>query len=853
LPSSLVAIRGSVLPLVLALALVPGAGAISPAATGTQDVIEELLVVGIEVEGAQRYSIRQLKATLGQAVGQPLDRDAIRKGIEALWSTFRVRADVDYRREGSGVALLLRVVEMRFDLEPRFVGNVEIAEAEILEWAGMDEESEFYLHQAPRVRERLIAAYHREGFAFVEVRVIERDGGEEGSARPDMIFEILEGPQVLVESVDLVGSDAFPDRGALFWRSGLKKMASLDLRGPSFFGLSTRKFDRAALERDMEAMRGVYRDMGFLDAVVEVSALEFSAERDQVRIEIMVDEGETYRVASLAIRPVASSEASAGLSPELILPESELLELCELEPGQVFEANHWRADATRLRRRFAEIGHIDHPSLPDADRFSVLKPETVYDVEQKTVAVTYRINQGRRIFLREILVSGIPHTRDHVVRSRITVKPGDQADLVKISRSRSRIQGTGLFSDRLSPQTHREPTFRFLETPDPEWKDLEFLVQEGNVIEFQIAGGVDTNSGAFGVFRLTHRNMDITNLPKSPWSVFRETYDRTAFHGAGQELGIQAAPGTEVSFYDLYFREPDVFRRYVDRVSLKLLARRRLRVYTSHVEEREEVGFELGRQVGPDSAIFAGFTTGPVLLKDLNPGGEPTLGQPSTVPDLLRDQEGESDLAAINVGFRLRTLDDRISPRNGVSFSLTSKIYDEALGSDHEFIKSEVRFDWYDEIGVEGQDLLPRVHLGFRAGASVPYGDTENVPYSERFFLGGQKLLRGFDFRGVGPNQNGFPVGGETYAVVTSEYKRPILSTVQPGTYREIDVAYAGIFMDAGILDPNEFSLDPSELRASVGVMVGLTIPFPLLFSFGFPIEEGEGDRTQSFQFSIGF
>ena len=59
-----------------------------------------------------------------------------------------------------------------------------------------------------------------------------------------------------------------------------------------------------------------------------------------------------------------------------------------------------------------------------------------------------------------------------------------------------------------------------------------------------------------------------------------------------------------------------------------------------------------------------------------------------------------------------------------------------------------------------------------------PFGDTENVPYSERRFLGGLRTLRGFDRRGVGPNQSNFPVGGETYFHGTAELRFPLLTTV---------------------------------------------------------------------------
>jgi outer membrane protein assembly factor BamA len=59
------------------------------------------------------------------------------------------------------------------------------------------------------------------------------------------------------------------------------------------------------------------------------------------------------------------------------------------------------------------------------------------------------------------------------------------------------------------------------------------------------------------------------------------------------------------------------------------------------------------------------------------------------------------------------------------------------------------------------------------------------------------------------------------------------------------------LFTDAIILNPEPYTIDFSELRASVGVGFGLTHPIPLIFNFGFPIASGVGDRKQTFSFQL--
>ena len=96
-------------------------------------------------------------------------------------------------------------------------------------------------------------------------------------------------------------------------------------------------------------------------------------------------------------------------------------------------------------------------------------------------------------------------------------------------------------------------------------------------------------------------------------------------------------------------------------------------------------------------------------------------------------------------------------------------------------------------------------------------------------------------------------VGGETYARVTLEYRHPLYATTIPGTSRRQEMFRMILFMDAGVLDPDAWSLDVSEYRAAVGFGFGLISPIPISFNFGWPIQEGEGDDTEVFSFRLSF
>ena len=828
---------------------------------------ERPLVTAVRVEGNARYTDEQITAAFGQEPGTPLLGAAeLRRGVEVLFDTFHVRATVELVPSPDGTdqaEVLLRVEELPMDLELRITGNVEIDDDKVYEWAGVGEREELYLHQAPRVRARLLQRYREEGFYFVDVRVVERPAGTDPvtgqPTAPDVIFEIAEGPEVKVRDVVLHGNELLPNKGVLMFRRGLSKLARAELRPPRLFGLFAKDFVEETLAADVVAMREVYRDLGYLDAVVELERLEFSDDREWVTIHVAVDAGEPYEVESVELqgfRRVRDAAAPRGYREEpaeLTVDPAELEARLALRPGQVFLRRKVDEDHRTLRQFYGERGHVEHPSLAEWEGFHFDEPELLFDPTRPRVKVVYRLVEGEPVRLGEIQVRGNLHTRDSVVRRLVTVEPGQLADPTEVERSRARIEATGFFSpDQFRPDII-PPQVRYLPTDDPAVKDLEFRVDEGGVLSFNIGGAISTTNGLSGSLQMRKGNFDITNLPSSLGNTFGEVGRLEAFHGAGQTLNFSAQPGTEVSQYSISFFEPDVFSLYEDYIGLRVNALSRRRQYDSHREERRDYGLSLVRQLTPDSSALIAYSIGSVDVSDLDEGGEPGLTTPLSVPQDLKDQEGTNDLGHFDVGYNFSTVDNRLTPRNGIDLGLRAALFDEALGSDFNFTRTTVQFDFYDEFDEDPEVVSDYVHLGANFTLGVAHGGTDEVPYTERVFAGGNNL-RGFDFRGVGPHENGFPIGGVTALVGTLEYRRPLVKNVQPGSYRELEVLQGGVFLDWGILDPDEFSLDPDELRASTGLLFGISLgAFPITFSFGFPLREGDDDDTQVFEFEFGF
>jgi outer membrane protein insertion porin family len=169
-----------------------------------------------------------------------------------------------------------------------------------------------------------------------------------------------------------------------------------------------------------------------------------------------------------------------------------------------------------------------------------------------------------------------------------------------------------------------------------------------------------------------------------------------------------------------------------------------------------------------------------------------------------------------------------------------------------------------------------------RAGVTQQLNGPD-VPFYDRFYLGGPDDLRGFDYTGVGPrevSQDGSlyePIGGDTYWFASAEYTIPIIDRLSFAFFYDIGHVSAKPYSNNGdIVEASPFApLNGSRqipfntsnygpfsagstdsFSDDFGIGLRLTIPTlgPLRLDYGIPIHHdafnGPGGK---FQFGAGF
>lgn len=816
-------------------------------------IIDEPILVDVQFDGLTSYSKESVMRALGLVIGermQPLD---VRSAFEAFG--LFIKLGVFENVEG-GVRLTLPVVELPSDIEPRFIGNDSYSLDKIVEWAGIGDRDFIYVHEADLVVARLNHAYRAQGFHFVEVRWVPGPSAP-GEPVDDVIFQILEGPKVRCIGLELSGNDTLPDSGFWIWKGGLRRVAEVKTTGRGLISWFGRPFVEEELQADMQAMRQAYRDRGFLDVRVQLDHFEFNDLRDRVKVFVIVDEGPLWRVGSITLeslgRPLASSlDEQASLQPvptPLAFPEEELRELLHLRVGEAFETGRSNHDVRALTEHYGAAGYLaaylfENPRTSGG--FELLASKERLDVEKHEVHVTYRIVQGRKLRLRELSLEGNENTRDRILRREVLVLPGDVVDQEKLLHAQRRLTNTGYFSDVQDP-THPMPSFLLRNVEgNPDLVDVHFTVEQGLVVNATLSGGATSDGGLLGIAMVTMENFDVSSTPSGFSSAFGEIFDKRAFHGAGQRFQMRISPGSEIDSWSASFFEPDALGTHIDPTGGGFNASGRDRRWRSHDESRNRFHVFISHLfAAADTSVQIGPVTQTVKTRNLEPPVD-------RLPYTLVESEGELSYLGLQFDLRVNKLDNRQYPREGSSTRWSSTLYGGFMGEDVDMLKTELNHDYYWLLGDSDQDVRSGMFAGLHMGVADSYGDTAFVPYSERFFLGGSSRLRGFRFRRVGPNGGSdYSLGGETVISGSLEYRRTLFSTPMPGTTRRQEVFRGGPFLDFGVLGLDPWDMDLDDTRVSVGISLGLTSPIPLVFNFGWPLRDGEGDDLQVFSFRV--
>ncbi len=778
-------------------------GLASPDAALAQQNLEGRTVRRIRITGLRRLSEAELLAKMKLRIGQPFEARLVSEETGRLYlrGAFSRVDDPIVREFEDGVEVIFPVEEKprirRVIFNPLDVssGNTSIGERTLRDAVSAQAGGRLSIYALQLDANQIERAYKDKGYLFATCSVgpIEPDDSA-GVAGVDVKFLIKEGPRVHIDEIVFEGNENVSD--------ATLKGQMLTKEKDFFFGfIDPGYYEPIDLVADIERVKTYYQSLGFFDVVAASRDFEFHDADQRLKITIAIEEGPRYTFTGYRFQ---GNQIFAIRTLENLVHE---------KPGGFFSAERMGLDINEILKFYKDRAYID----------VAVKWDPIYGETGTTLDVLLTIEENHEIYIDRITILGNIKTRDDVIRRELEFFPGEKFNGSRLEKSRSNLARLQIF---------QEVKYELVDTA-PNRKEVHVKVTEQPTGRLLLGFGVTSGFGIIGNFAVTKRNFDLTDVPDSLYDI------PDSFTGAGQTLNIRLQPGTRRSFYQFSFTEPYLFE---SRNSLTLDFAQITILRNDFDEKRLSFRPQLGHAFDFDrDLIFSmGSRMEQVDISEI---------EAFAAPDVFA-AEGSTDIIAMNSAL----LHDKVlhepleGPYKGHRERISYEYGGGPLGGDLDFSKVQASLELFFPLFVHEEENLHHViSVSSRLGLIDGHHDTDEIPIFERFFLGGPNTVRGFDFRGLGPQFFGDALGGTAAWYGNVEYVFPIFQKFLRGV----------LFFDYGNLesDISTFDLDRMRFAAGVGIRVNfpfLGTPLPVGLYIGEAFQHEDDDDTKVFLFTIG-
>ncbi len=747
------------------------------------------VVRSVDVRGNQRVDATTVQSYLTIEPGKSFGPGEIDESVKRLFATGLFR---DVKVYQSGSTLVVEVDEYAVVNNVLFQGNRKVKDPALQGAIQMQPRSVFSQEALDRDVEAIRAEYSKVGRSNVTVTP---DVQELGEGRVNVVYNIAEGDRTKISTLTFVGNSAFSNRR-------LSQVISTKRSNILSVLFRDDVYDEDRLRADEEALRRFYYDRGYADFQVVSSTAELDEASNSYSIVFTIEEGEKYTFGDVAIDSTVPGIETA-----------ELNALVETRQGDVYSASDVEDTIIALTERVAGNGFAFAQITPRGDR----------DFTNRTIAVTYTIDQGPRAYIERIEIRGNDKTRDYVIRREFDVAEGDAFNQVLVQRAKKRLDALDFF-ERVSIST----------APGSEADRVVVIVDvvEKSTGEFSIGAGYTVGGDKDG-------------------PTFEAGITERNFLGRGQFVKFSVGGSTDNDrSYNFSFTEP-YFLGY--RIAAGFDVYRRTRSFDTYDSEvtggTVRFGLPITNHLSTQLAYNLSEET--YTLNDAAlTGGAP---DPTKVPLAVIDAANRGDWmkSSISTSLTYNTIDDPKNPHDGI-FARGTLEY-AGIGGDANFIAITGRATAYKTIA-EDLDVVGLLTVGGGHISSTSDGGLRTFD----LFRSNTGIIRGFKANGIGPYDAGVTgtnetqIGGTSYVHASAEVQFPTPAVPEAiGLRNAVFIDAASVFGKSDDV-PGNIQGDGFEIRSSVGASIIWASPFgPLRFDYAVPIQKEDTDRTQHINFGV--
>jgi outer membrane protein insertion porin family len=700
-------------------------------AQAQSDVISE-----ITVSGNRRIPADAIRARIFTKAGDVYDAASLERDFNSLWNTGYFE-DVRFTREQTpkGWRIIVQVKEKPTIREINYLNLSSVSTSDVLDRfkeakVGLSVESQY---DPTRIKKAEVAikgllAEHGRQFATIRTEVRQIPPAAVG-----ITFVVKEGPKVKVGKIKFEGNKNINTR---ILRAAMKNLKPIGIPHSIFLeDLFAKTYDATKLEEDTERVRAEYQNRGYFKVVVNDPKTEIhdtghkgfhialvqAGAGKSVDITMPIEEGDKYLLGKITFK---NNKAVSNVNA--------LRTLFPLKDGDVFSREKIAKGIENLRKAYGQLGYINFTAVPG----------TTFDDEKKLAFLEIDIDEGKQFYVRRIEFEGNTTTRDKVIRRELALEEGNVYDSRRWELSLLRLNQLGYF-DQLKPDDPNTTDKKLDEKSGA--VDLTLKVHEKGKNSIGLNGGVSGLEGAFIGLNYTTNNflglgetlqmqISLGNLARSILFGFTQPYlfDRPL------QLGFTVY-GNKISYNQA--RQLSIFSGQT--LNLPSAVLQNLQNYSqSSAGFTSSLGYPLGRRsfkrVGitysfDRSSLLALSTASKNLFEFIAFRG---ISGPSALQGIITSK--------IFPNFSTNTVDSQISPHHGHQFTAGAEIA--GIGGTVNSIRPIIQYTHWSPVQ-KGRNAF-----GFRVQGSYisGYGGLVAPPF-QRFYMGGENDIRGFDIRSVSP------------------------------------------------------------------------------------------------------
>ena len=775
----------------------------------------DFTVGDIRVEGLQRVSEGTVYNYLPVNIGDHLNAQRVREAVRALYATGFFR-DVQLRRENN---TLVVVVLERPSIESfEITGNKDIKTEDLqksLRNVGLAAGKTFDRSVLEDVTGYLTDQYFSRGKYGVRV---DTHVEEESGNRVKIKIEIKEGKRATIRQINLVGNTQFKEQDIL---------DTFELKTPNWLSWYKQddRYSRESLQGDLEKLRNFYMDRGFANFQIDSTQVTIAPEKEDMFVTVNVDEGDVFKISEIK------------LAGTFVVPEAELRRLVLVFPGDTFNRKLITATQELIQNRLGADGYA----------FAKVDPVPTPNNDTHEVSLTFFVDPGNRVYVRDITFSGVNRINDVVLRREMRQLEGAWLSNTSLERSKQRVQ-------RLPYVKNVE----FETTPvpgSPDLVDVNFKIEEGPAA--QLSGGI--------------------GYSESYGAQLNGQYTDANFMGTGQRISIDLNTGIYSKTYNVSETNPYTNIDGMSRtVSLTYSDVTQFVSSSSDFTSKQVSGgltyaypitefqyLRFGGTLNSSSLLTSSLGSAIQAQQWVQQNGHSynRVGHDDSTNNDYLFYGTKFNTAEAVVGWDWDTRNRTLFADHGMRTSITGSAT--APGSDVQYWVGNVSFQKYLPLfGPWTLSFYDSVDYG------APLGKTTALPPYRQFYSGGPDSVRGYRESRLGPKDNfGNPYGGNMRVTSQTELILPVV----PAKWRQS--ARVTAFFDMGNVfstdhvtfygvdgvTPVDYRFSYANLKRSAGVAVQWLAPLGLFrFSYAIPLNAKSqdtinwGDETESFQFSIG-